>query len=43
MTDYTFIDFGARGTYHFATLLKVKNEKFDPYAGVFRWICSNKS
>src|SRR5688572_15777256 len=33
--DYTFIDFGARGTYHFATLLKVKNENFDPYAGVF--------
>jgi len=33
--DYTFIDFGARGTYHFGTLLKVNNEKFDPYAGVF--------
>ena len=33
--DYTFIDFGARGSYHFATLLKVKNENFDPYAGVF--------
>jgi hypothetical protein len=33
--NYTFIDFGARGTYHFAKLLKVNNEKFDPYAGVF--------
>jgi hypothetical protein len=33
--DYTFIDFGARGTYHFGRLLKVKNENFDPYAGVF--------
>lgn len=32
---YTFIDFGARGTYHFGRLLKVKNENFDPYAGVF--------
>ncbi|MBL7859277.1 MAG: hypothetical protein JNM57_16410 [Cyclobacteriaceae bacterium] len=32
---YNFIDFGARGTYHFAKLLKVKNDKFDPYAGVF--------
>lgn len=33
--NYTFIDFGARGSYHFAELLKVNNEKFDPYAGVF--------
>jgi len=33
--DATFIDFGARGTYHFAKLLKVNNKNFDPYAGVF--------
>ncbi|HMG88546.1 MAG TPA: hypothetical protein VK589_00750 [Chryseolinea sp.] len=33
--SYNFIDFGARGSYHFARLLKVKNEKFDPYAGAF--------
>lgn len=35
--DYnaTFIDFGARGSYHFAKLLKVNNDKFDPYAGAF--------
>lgn len=33
--DYTFIDFGARGTYHFGRLLKVNNDQFDPYAGVF--------
>lgn len=32
--DYTFIDFGARGTYHFGKLLKVSNDQFDPYAGV---------
>ena len=32
---YTFIDFGARGSYHFARLLKVNNDKFDPYAGAF--------
>jgi hypothetical protein len=32
---YTFIDFGARGSYHFAKLLKVNNEQFDPYAGAF--------
>ena len=31
----TFIDFGARGTYHFGTLLKVNTDQFDPYAGVF--------
>ena len=33
--SYNFIDFGARASYHFATLLKVKNEAFDPYAGAF--------
>jgi hypothetical protein len=33
--DATFIDFGARGTYHFGKLLKVNNKNFDPYAGVF--------
>ena len=32
---YTFIDFGARASYHFARLLNVTNEKFDPYAGAF--------
>lgn len=32
---YTFIDFGARASYHFAKLLKVNNDKFDPYAGAF--------
>lgn len=33
--SYNFIDLGARGSYHFARLLKIKNEKFDPYAGAF--------
>lgn len=33
--SYNFIDFGARGSYHFGRLLKVKNEHFDPYAGAF--------
>lgn len=33
--NFTFIDFGARGTYHFGTLLKVNTDQFDPYAGVF--------
>lgn len=33
--NYTFIDIGARGSYHFAKLLKVNNDKFDPYAGAF--------
>ena len=33
--SYNFIDFGARASYHFGTLLKVKNENFDPYAGAF--------
>ena len=33
--SYNFIDIGARGSYHFGRLLKVKNEKFDPYAGAF--------
>ena len=32
---YTFIDVGVRGTYHFGRLLKVKDDKFDPYAGAF--------
>lgn len=31
--DYTFIDFGARASYHFARVFKVRNKKFDPYAG----------
>ncbi|MEJ7644039.1 MAG: hypothetical protein WKF87_05565 [Chryseolinea sp.] len=30
---YNFIDFGARASYHFAKLLKLKDMKFDPYAG----------
>ena len=33
--SYNFIDFGARGSYHFGRLLKVKNDNFDPYAGAF--------
>jgi hypothetical protein len=35
--DYntTFIDFGARGSYHFGKLLKVNTDQFDPYAGAF--------
>jgi len=32
---YTFIDFGARGSYHFGKLLKVNTDQFDPYAGAF--------
>ncbi len=31
--NYNFIDFGARASYHFAKLLKLKDMKFDPYAG----------
>ncbi len=30
---YTFIDVGARASYHFAKVFKVRNKKFDPYAG----------
>ena len=30
---YNFFDFGVRASYHFAKLLKVPNNKFDPYAG----------
>lgn len=33
--DYTFIDLGARASYHFARILGVNDPKFDPYAGVF--------
>jgi hypothetical protein len=33
--NYNFIDIGARGSYHFARLLNVNNDKFDPYAGAF--------
>ena len=33
--SYTFIDFGARGSYHFGKLLKVNTDQFDPYAGAF--------
>jgi hypothetical protein len=33
--NYTFIDFGARGSYHFGKLLKVNTDQFDPYAGAF--------
>ncbi len=33
--SYTYVDFGARGSYHFAKLLQVNNDKFDPYAGAF--------
>lgn len=33
--NYTFIDLGARASYHFARIFKVKNKKFDPYAGAF--------
>ena len=32
---YTFVDFGARGSYHFGKLLKVNTDQFDPYAGAF--------
>lgn len=32
---YNFIDIGARASYHFGKLLKVRNDKFDPYAGAF--------
>lgn len=33
--DYTFLDFGARASYHFARIFGVTNKKFDPYAGAF--------
>lgn len=33
--SYNFIDFGVRASYHFAKLLRVSNDKFDPYAGAF--------
>jgi hypothetical protein len=32
---YTFLDFGARASYHFAKLLKINEDRFDPYAGAF--------
>lgn len=40
--NLTFIDFGARGSYHFAKLFKVRNEKFDPYAGAFLGLVSSR-
>ena len=33
--NYTFIDFGVRGSYHFARLFNVTNDRFDPYGGIF--------
>lgn len=30
---YTFIDFGARGSYHFSELFNISNEKIDVYGG----------
>lgn len=30
---YTFIDFGARGSYHFSELFGINNEKIDVYGG----------
>jgi hypothetical protein len=32
---YTFLDFGARGSYHFSELFGITNEKVDIYGGVF--------
>lgn len=31
---YTFLYFGARGSYHVGELLKINSDKFDPYGGV---------
>lgn len=39
--NYTFIDIGARASYHFARILKVRNKKFDPYAGAFLGIVTS--
>lgn len=30
---YTAFDIGARGSFHFAKLMRLSNKKFDPYAG----------
>jgi hypothetical protein len=32
---YTFIDFGARGSYHFNEIFGITNDKIDVYGGVF--------
>ncbi|MCY7351246.1 MAG: hypothetical protein LH606_11355 [Cytophagaceae bacterium] len=31
---FTFLNFGVRGSYHFAELLNIGNNKLDPYAGL---------
>jgi hypothetical protein len=31
---YTTLDIGARGSFHFAKLMRLKEKRFDPYAGV---------
>jgi hypothetical protein len=31
--DYTFVDFGARGSYHFSELFGITNENLDIYGG----------
>ncbi len=31
---YTFLYFGARGSYHVGELLKIDSDKFDPYGGL---------
>jgi hypothetical protein len=33
--NYNFIDFGARGSYHFSELFGITNEKLDIYGGAF--------
>lgn len=40
---YSSVDFGVRGSYHFAKLLRVNNKKFDPYAGVLLGFASRNS
>jgi hypothetical protein len=32
---YSFVDFGARGSYHFSELFGITNEKLDIYGGAF--------
>ncbi|MDQ2655948.1 MAG: hypothetical protein M3Y60_00900 [Bacteroidota bacterium] len=33
--NFSFIDFGVRGSYHFSELFEIRNEKIDVYGGAF--------
>jgi hypothetical protein len=40
---YNALDVGVRGSFHFASLLNIREKKFDPYAGVLVGVANRSS